>query len=73
MLTRTPGRLASQVVPAGADDLLTEFRERYDLSADADSRPEYDPYGRESSAGRTAAGAHRDDERHRADGDPRRR
>lgn len=30
---------------AGADELLTEFRERYDLPADADNRPEYDPYG----------------------------
>ena len=30
---------------AAADDLLTEFRDRYDLSADADNRPEYDPYG----------------------------
>ncbi|MFU1780512.1 hypothetical protein ACM16X_03915 [Haloarcula japonica] len=30
---------------ADAGELLTEFRERYDISADADSRPEYDPYG----------------------------
>ncbi|EMA17139.1 MULTISPECIES: hypothetical protein [Haloarcula] len=30
---------------AAADDLLAEFRDRYDLSADTDNRPEYDPYG----------------------------
>jgi hypothetical protein len=30
---------------AAAGDLLTEFRERYDLPAEADNRPEYDPYG----------------------------
>jgi len=30
---------------AAADELLTEFRERYDLAADVDNRPEYDPYG----------------------------
>ncbi|AEM57768.1 hypothetical protein HISP_11105 [Haloarcula hispanica N601] len=30
---------------AAADDLLAEFRDRYNLSADADNRPEYDPYG----------------------------
>ena len=30
---------------ADADELLTEFRERYDLAVDADNRPEYDPYG----------------------------
>ena len=30
---------------AAADDLRTEFRDRYSLPADADTRPEYDPYG----------------------------
>ncbi|MEF8974544.1 MAG: hypothetical protein V5A15_06590, partial [Haloarcula sp.] len=30
---------------AAADELLAEFRDRYDLPADADTRPEYDPYG----------------------------
>jgi hypothetical protein len=30
---------------AGADRLLSTFRDRYDLPADADTRPAYDPYG----------------------------
>jgi hypothetical protein len=30
---------------AAADDLRTEFRDRYSLPTDADTRPEYDPYG----------------------------
>ncbi|GCF14834.1 hypothetical protein Harman_27690 [Haloarcula mannanilytica] len=30
---------------AEADELLAEFRERYDLPTDTDNRPEYDPYG----------------------------
>ncbi|MFB6222889.1 MAG: hypothetical protein ABEH86_04350 [Haloarcula sp.] len=30
---------------AAADETLAEFRERYDLPEDADTRPEYDPYG----------------------------